>query len=141
MNKDTIAISNDIWEQLAARAAEAYPFEGCGVLLGNGDDYRIRKIRKLKNSVSREAAESFFSIDPLSIYELEDEEKDYEIIGFYHTHPEHKAVPSKEDEKYMIPGMIYMIISVTGGFCSDFRLYHRQKADGEVSEIKIGEAA
>ena len=141
MNRNKVTLDNHIKKQLAKLAGETYPFEGCGVLLGSADGYRIREVKSLNNDAGKDSAKTFFAIDPLSLYEIETEENDYEIIGFYHTHPEHRAVPSKEDEKYMIPGMLYMIVSVSAGYCSDVRLYHKLKADGGVKEIKIEEAA
>ena len=61
----------------------------------------------------------------MEIYRLERkyEEQGYEIVGFYHSHPDCPAVPSEEDEREMIPDMVYLIVSVNKGCLNDLRVW------------------
>ena len=110
-----VRISEAIFHELSEQVRKAYPRECCGVLLGT-EDYRILEGRPLNNRVREDAALLHFQMDPLEIYRLEREaeEKGLCCLGFYHSHPDHAAVPSREDQQYMIPEQFYLIISVTG---------------------------
>lgn len=66
-----------------------------------------------------------FEADPLFLYQVEREIEGsgLEIVGFYHSHPDYEAVPSREDAENMVPGLVYVIISVTGEGVVDIRNY------------------
>ena len=69
----------------------------------------------------------YFLIDPLEIAksELLAEKERLELIGFYHSHPDHEAVASKEDALHMIRGCSYVILSVKNGICRELRSYEK----------------
>ena len=48
-----------------------------------------------------------------------------EIVGVYHSHPDCPAIFSKEDEKYMVPGLEYVIMSVTAQGVVDEKSYKK----------------
>ena len=48
-----------------------------------------------------------------------------EIVGIYHSHPDCPAILSKEDEKYMVPGLEYVIMSVQNGEVVDVKSYRK----------------
>lgn len=102
---------------LEKEAVRFYPFESCGILLGtksNGKNF-ISEIAPLKNQETVENQKYNFEINPLEFYSLEKrlESKNLKIIGFYHSHAETNARPSRKDEKYMIPNILYVISSIT----------------------------
>ena len=122
---------DDISEKLRAHAEAEYPRECCGILLGectNGPK-TVRKVIQTENTASGAA---HFRIDPLAVAKAEREP--FGILGFYHSHPDCEAVPSKEDILYMIEGYSYLIISVLNGECSDMRSFERISQTSE--EIK-----
>lgn len=98
------------------QAGKSYPNECCGVLLGNWSDHGkvVHKIIPTQNVAKRDARDKSFMISPLELYKIEcnAEKEALEVLGFYHSHPEHEAVLSKEDVLHMIPGYSYPIISV-----------------------------
>ena len=104
----------------------AYPLEGCGILVGD-EGGSIEEVFGTKTAVTAENAAGYFEIEPLEMYELERkaEEKGYNILGFYHSHPDCEARMSSEDSEHMIPQMLYVIASVKNGRCGEIRGYVR----------------
>lgn len=110
-------------------AAAAYPKECCGILLGSKKDGKVEEIYQARNADAIDRQRLHFVINPLEIYRIEKEaeKRKKRIIGFYHSHVDCPAVLSAEDERSMIPGLLYMIISVINGECTDIKSYTRTK--------------
>ena len=110
-------------------ATKAYPNECCGILVGKKSergDIEVTEIRKATNLFQGQKS-VHFQIDPLFIYRLEQEleVRGLEIVGIYHSHPNCPAILSKEDEKYMLPGLEYVIMSVQNGEVVDVKSYRK----------------
>mgnify|MGYP002624151978 CR=1 FL=1 len=118
-------------EQMTASARNAYPHECCGILIGvegeNGS-VLIDSARAASNWVPDEKAGRHFKIDPMFLYgvEQEIEGSGREIVGFYHSHPDCRAVPSDEDAENMVPGLVYVILSVTKEGVGEIRSYRKK---------------
>ena len=111
---------------LAAR--QAYPHECCGILIGRIDDsITVSDIRKANNLVTGAQNRCHFEMDPMFLYQVEREieRSGLEIVGFYHSHPDCKAVPSEQDLHYMIPGLVYAILSVTKDGVADIQYFQK----------------
>lgn len=109
-------------------ALQAYPQECCGILIGRmGNPITISDIRKATNQIPGEQTRRHFEIDPLFLYQVEREIEGsgLEIVGFYHSHPDCKAIPSEQDLEYMIPGLIYAILSVTKNGVVDIQYFQK----------------
>ena len=122
---------------MAKYIMQAYPKEGCGILLGRAD--RIEKIKPIENMHTDEKGRTYFKMDPLVIYkeECEAQKEGLEIIGFYHSHPDKRAVMSMTDEEYMIPEMLYIIVSVSLCKVREIRAYYRKAPGERVTEAEI----
>lgn len=103
-------------ENMCSHAEEAYPNECCGILLGKSSagEKTVCKILKADNTAKDSLR---FEISPSSLIgaELLAEKEKLEIIGVYHSHPDHDAAASSDDELHMIAGLSYPIISVKNG--------------------------
>ena len=139
MKKDSILLNEGVLNRIREHAAIMYPDEACGILLSTAEDERITGVYFSENNAEKAIRRERFDIDPLTLYELEKKagEEGFNITGYFHSHPDHMAVPSGEDIRYMIPGVFYMIVPVAGGECGESRGYRRDTADGEIYEIKI----
>src|SRR5262245_41387270 len=116
----TIQFSAEAWASLQREAEAAYPFEGCGLLLGPyAKDNTATKIVTLKNILREEGRGRFdFSFSPKEFMEaqISAEKQQLDVVGLYHTHPDHPPRPSKTDEgQPMLAGWISVIASVHGG--------------------------
>lgn len=101
--------------QLEAWARASYPREGCGLLLGRslpvgGEVHGVRLARNLNT----ERAQDRYELDPEDFLAADREARDLglEILGVWHTHPDHPAVPSETDRAAAWPGWSYLILAV-----------------------------
>ena len=111
--------------QIYKHAESEYPDECCGVLLGYQNDFKVCEIVPADNIDKDNNRKLHFVMNPLDYYKVEQdaEKRGLDVIGFYHSHADHPAVPSKEDKRYMIPGCVYAIVSVIRGKCADLKTY------------------
>ena len=102
----------DVIKQHGVRA---FPHECCGVMLGDlADGVKIvRELRPLSN-VHEEGHERRYLVSPDEMLSLMQEERKTKrkILGFYHSHPNHPAIPSDYDREWASPWYTYIIISV-----------------------------
>lgn len=119
MNKISAKISEDLSERMQNQSSENYPEECCGVLIGTVQNNGLREIRYLyeTQNLHTDNRTRRFLIDPDDFRRAEQfaKEKDSQIIGFYHSHPDHDPVPSDHDRELAWPWYLYIIISVLQG--------------------------
>lgn len=123
MNVD---LSEKITRQMTLAAEQAYPHECCGILIGKNETGKvvIEESREAANQIAEGQAARHFEIDPIFLYQVEREIEGSgkEIVGFYHSHPDCRAIPSEEDIRNIIPGLVYIILSVTKDGVVDIRV-------------------
>ncbi|MDR0746932.1 MAG: M67 family metallopeptidase [Helicobacteraceae bacterium] len=109
-------------QQLSAIRGEgeaAYPHECCGALLGkiDGDTKRIAAILPIANAREEEERYHRFTITPEDMMraELEARKMKLDVVGFYHSHPDHPATPSEYDREHALPFYSYVIVAVEKG--------------------------
>ena len=114
-----LVISEELLGQLNAHGQETYPREGAGFLLGqfgNG----IKTVSSVMPLVNRwdlnEQYHRFILTDQdWQKGEAEAEHLKLELIGCFHSHPDHPAEPSEFDCNFAMPNFIYVITSVEKG--------------------------
>ena len=116
--KSTVNVPSRVYGQIIEHAKEAYPHECCGVLVGN----IMGNVRKLFESyraanINTERANDRYVIDPkeINIIDKTARVEGLEIMGFYHSHPDHPDRPSQFDREMGQPGWSYIIVSVNKG--------------------------
>lgn len=107
---------NNTMEIMLEHAKKEYPKECCGILLGSQVE-NIKVVKKIvtMTNISKDGSkENNFLISPIEMIEQEKKaiKEGLLILGFYHSHPEYDAIPSKKDMLYMIPEQSYPIISI-----------------------------
>ncbi len=115
-------------ESIRQHAALAYPEECCGFLIGAFEpDGSVLVIDAAAVENSREERrERRYWISPADFRHaaLRAERAGYEIVGFYHSHPDHPALPSTTDlAEATFPGYLYAIASVTRGTPGEIRVW------------------
>ena len=93
---------------------EAYPAECCGALVGRGR--LVTEAVALPNGAA-ELQHRRFRIGPRDYQAAERRASDQgaELLGFYHSHPDHPARPSGYDLDHAWPVFAYVIVAVAGG--------------------------
>lgn len=110
-----ITVSDEVLAAIRDHGAEAFPDECCGVLIGN-ENGQVHEAFALSNTTSGERRRRFLiGPDDYRIAEARAREVGSTLIGFYHSHPNHPAVPSTFDLDHAWPNMHYIIVSVQAG--------------------------
>jgi proteasome lid subunit RPN8/RPN11 len=115
-----IQISRAVYDGIISDAKKSYPHECCGLLVGRcGDEYGTEKTvvrARTTENTNKERARDRYEIDPGDFNRIDREARSegLDILGFYHSHPDHPDRPSEFDRERGQPGYSYMIVSVTG---------------------------
>ena len=131
-------IEKDILKKIQDHLESAYPNEACGFLVGTEANRRryITGIIQAENR-STENQRRRFVIDPLDYLKAErSATKDgLALLGIYHSHPDHPAIPSAHDLEFAQPYFSYFIHAVASGKMTDNRSY--RLLDGKFIEEKF----
>lgn len=136
----TVAISQELLDQIHAHGEKAYPEEGAGFLLGS--EGRVESILPIDNSREEEARHNRFLITPEDYLhaELTADRLGLSLIGVFHSHPDCPNLPSDYDREWAQPFFSYIITRVDQGKAVNSRSWRlaedRSKFDEE--EIKTG---
>jgi proteasome lid subunit RPN8/RPN11 len=103
---------------IRSHGAETYPNECCGALIGR--DGIVSETLALPN-MTDEGPRTRFRVTPEDYREAERRASELggELLGFYHSHPDHPARPSQYDLDHAWPFFSYVIVSVRGGVSGD----------------------
>jgi proteasome lid subunit RPN8/RPN11 len=114
MTERALTITAAVDESIRRHGRETYPHECCGALVGRGD--RVTAVVPLPNT-TEEGPRRRFLVRPSDYREAERRagELGGELLGFYHSHPDHPARPSQYDLDHAWPTFAYIIVSVMQG--------------------------
>jgi proteasome lid subunit RPN8/RPN11 len=129
-------------DEIAAHGERDYPHECCGLLLGNfGADGTKLVVETYPISNAREEAakRNRFLIRPEELIRGERyaETKQLVVVGFYHSHPDHPAVPSQYDLDHAWPVYSYIVVAVKAGKAHDLRSWEMEPDRSRFNEEKI----
>jgi len=112
-----IKVPASLLQKVYVHTETSYPHECCGVLIGTmGEPKIVHEFRTCKN-LNKERARDRYDMDPLDMLKAQREFENtaLEIIGIYHSHPDHPSRPSQTDTDGAFAGYSYVIISVQKG--------------------------
>jgi proteasome lid subunit RPN8/RPN11 len=117
-----VRIPRSLMEQILVHARAGYPYEVCGVLLGrNGaGERRVDRVVPAVNR-ERESPRVRYEIAPEDLVRIQREGREggREILGYYHSHPDHPARPSETDRRIAAEGLsddvVHVVVGVEGG--------------------------
>jgi proteasome lid subunit RPN8/RPN11 len=105
-------------EGIQAAARAGHPFEVCGVFLGR-DGRRVERVVPVVNRET-ESPRVRYQIAPEDLLRIQREAREagLEIVGYYHSHPDHPARPSETDRRIaaegLSDGVVHVVVGVTG---------------------------
>ena len=141
-----IRLSARLREEIGRHAEREYPRECCGLLVGRiTDGGRTREVHAtypVANIFSEEAERHHrMAIEPLEYARAERRyaAEGLGVVGNYHSHPDHPAVPSQYDLEHLAPWptMSYVVVSVRGGEAVDLRSWELEADRSRFNEEEV----
>ncbi|HVY54919.1 MAG TPA: M67 family metallopeptidase [Thermodesulfobacteriota bacterium] len=131
-----VRILRSVYDGIIRHAESGFPHEVCGVLVGA--DGRITHYRECRN-LNTERAHDRYDLDPESFKQADEwaRGEGLEILGIYHSHPDHPSIASETDRQRAWPEWIYIIFSINGGKYNDARAWVLEDFDAGFKQIDI----
>jgi proteasome lid subunit RPN8/RPN11 len=131
-----VNILKSIYDGIIKHTESGYPNEVCGVLIGK--EGGITNFKECRN-LNRERVRDRYELDPLSFKEADDWARlnGMEILGIYHSHPDHPSQPSGFDKERAWPDWVYIILSIQEGKYKDGRAWILKDFDSPFEEERI----
>jgi proteasome lid subunit RPN8/RPN11 len=122
MSSRAFTIAAEVDAAIRAHGQETYPHECCGALIGRGDV--VNSVVALPNT-TEEGPRRRFLVRPSDYRDAERQASALggELLGFYHSHPDHPARPSQYDLDHAWPTFAYIIVAVAQGVASDMTVW------------------
>src|SRR5947199_2413914 len=139
MSSRALTITAAVDQAIRAHGRETYPHECCGALVGKDD--RVTSIVALPNT-TEEGPRRRFLVRP-SDYRLAEQragELGGELLGFYHSHPDHPARPSQYDLDHAWPTFAYIIVAVASGSAADMTVWFLKEDRSSFDEGRLNHA-
>lgn len=139
MTETTLQIPKPEYSKILNHGEETFPEESCGVLIGNYENNIavVSEARRMRN-VNEGSKNTRYNIDPLDLVKLEDEldERGLQILGIYHSHPNHPAKLSETDFKFAWPNLSYAVLAVTEGKAKEMTSWRLEMNGSEKVKFK-----
>ncbi|HYN25205.1 MAG TPA: M67 family metallopeptidase [Pyrinomonadaceae bacterium] len=129
--------------EIAAHGERDYPYECCGLLLGSfsedGGGKVCSEIYPISNAREEEAKRNRFLIRPEELMRGEKyaASKSLDVVGFYHSHPDHPAAPSAYDLDHAWPVYSYILVAVKSGRAEDLLSWEMHPDRSRFNEEEI----
>jgi proteasome lid subunit RPN8/RPN11 len=115
-----VKIARPALESIRAHGAEGYPDEICGVMIGPRGGRLVTEVKRARNIIV-ERSRDRYEIDPRDHIRIqrETDAANMDIVGYYHSHPDHPAQASRFDTERAWSGYVYLIVAVQDGQAVD----------------------
>ena len=115
-----IEITRELLLQIDSEAEKGYPDECCGFIVGTLTDPQNKTAETIipcENQFDDNEKFHRFLIRPEEMLKVQRNaaRSGKDIIGFYHSHPDHRAIPSEYDREHALPVYSYVIASAVNG--------------------------
>ena len=138
-----ITIGDEQLKEIREHGVRDHPYECCGLLLGHyeSDAKVVSETYPISNAREESAKRNRFLITPEELMRGERyaRDRDLEVVGFYHSHPDCPAVPSQYDLEHAWPTYSYIIISTSPGKATDLFSWEQEpdRSRFNPEELKI----
>src|SRR5437879_11339097 len=107
-------------DAIRSHGAEGYPHEICGIMIDPRGDSEVTAVKRARNIVVDRARDRY-EIDPRDHIRIQREADaaGLDIVGYYHSHPDHPAQASRFDPERALAGYVYLIVAVHEGTAAD----------------------
>ncbi len=134
-------LSQEILKRIHQHGEKAYPEEGAGLLLGEtkGNEQQVSEFVSLTNEREEESRHNRYQLSPQD-YLMGEELADrlgLDVLGVFHSHPDHPNQPSEFDRQWAWPNFSYLITSVMHGVAVESRSWRLNEDRANFSEEKV----
>lgn len=134
-------LTEELIARIHAHGEQAYPEEGAGLMLGSddGDSRVVMDIFPLTNAREDAARHNRYLITPQDMFagEKEADRLGLDVVGVFHSHPDHPNLPSEFDREWALPWYSYLITSVIAGKATGSRCWRLSDDRQKFIEEKI----
>ena len=139
-----LLIRGELLDRIASYGEESYPEESAGFLIGtDGADRTVHDLVHFDNTREESARRTRYLIGPKEYLEAELEagRRGLDIVGVFHSHPDHPNTPSEFDRDWAQPQFSYVITSIGSGRAQASRCWRLEddRSSFVEQEIKITE--
>jgi proteasome lid subunit RPN8/RPN11 len=143
-----LLITPDHRQTIDRHGEASYPEECCGFLIGHvrGDVTAVERVLPVANE-RQDSRHNRYVINPETVLAAHKEARaaGADVVGYYHSHPDHPSRPSDFDREHAWPGLSYLIVSVQKGRAADARSWRladdRDRFDEEIIDQAAGAPA
>jgi proteasome lid subunit RPN8/RPN11 len=131
-------IARPALDEVRQHVAEGYPHEICGMLVSENGSGLVTQTRRVRNRMV-ERARDRYEMDPRDQIRIQREcdAHGWEIVGYYHSHPDHPARASATDASRSWAGPIYVIVSCVGGRPEDANAFVADQDGGPMRPVPL----
>lgn len=137
----TLAITTELLQEIQTHGEKAYPEEGAGLMLGtvSQDGKFVKALLKFDNAREESARHNRYLLTPQDYLRGEQEAArlNLDVIGVFHSHPDHPNRPSEFDREWAMPFLSYVITSVRTGKTAGSRSWLLSEDRSEFNEESI----
>lgn len=137
----TLEILLEVLKAIHTHGEKSYPEEGAGLLLGSvhGDLKKVTEILPLSNAREDTARHNRYLLTPQDYLQGEQEaaSRGLDVLGVFHSHPDHPNHPSEFDRQWAMPWFSYLITSVQSGAAVESRSWLLQEDRSAFQEEMI----
>jgi proteasome lid subunit RPN8/RPN11 len=132
----TLTLTGDVVAAIRAHGRSTYPHECCGALLGR--DGAVQEAFALPNTTDEGPRRRFLvRPDDYRLAETRASAAGGELLGFYHSHPDHPAEPSQYDLDHAWPFFSYVILSVMNAAPAEMRSWRLRDDRSQFDEESL----
>lgn len=125
-----IRIPEQLLSEIRDHGVRDYPYECCGLLLGRYEPEGkvVGETYPISNAREESAKRNRFLIQPEELLRGERYARDHqmEVVGFYHSHPDSPAIPSRYDLEHAWPTYSYIIVSTSANQANELYSWEQE---------------
>jgi proteasome lid subunit RPN8/RPN11 len=148
-----LMLSSEVVALMRAHLEAGYPHEACGILVGDVtyeagrpavkralDLVPVPNVWDVESENEGQRNRYLIAPDDVARADREASKRGLDIIGFFHSHPDHPARPSETDREYAWPNISFVILSIRRGHAVDMRSWVLRDDRSAFDEEFIGQA-
>jgi proteasome lid subunit RPN8/RPN11 len=127
-----VKISRSAFDAVKAHVVRGFPEEICGMLLAAKGSRDVTRIHEAHN-ITKENRQTTYEIAHTEHRQIEDEcdAAGLEIVGYYHSHPDHGSYASIRDSERAWPDSFYLIVSCMAGEVAESKVFTKLTWDAQ----------